>query len=111
MVPFPDFAKRSGLVTVVVQDFQTNEVLMVAFTDEAGFKESCTTKKGVYYSTSRKERWMKGETSGDTQDIVEILIDCDGDALVYKVKQNGKGACHTGNRTCFYRPIDLSSQV
>lgn len=104
-VLMPDFEKRGGLVTVVVQDRETKEILMVAFTNKAGFLETLASGEAVFYSTSRKERWKKGETSGDYQIVHSIKIDCDRDALIYEVDQKGKGACHTGNRTCFYRSV------
>lgn len=94
------------LVTVVTQDATSRAVLMVAFTDEAGYLETIRTKRAVYYSTSRHERWCKGETSGDYQNVVGILIDCDGDALVYLVEQQGEGACHTKAASCFYRNVN-----
>ncbi|MDD5103593.1 MAG: phosphoribosyl-AMP cyclohydrolase [Candidatus Peribacteraceae bacterium] len=99
----PNFDKRGGLVTVVVQDATTKAILMVAYTDEAGFLETVQTGEAVFYSTSRKERWKKGETSGDVQIVQDVLIDCDGDAVIYLVDQTGRGACHTGARSCFYR--------
>jgi phosphoribosyl-AMP cyclohydrolase len=104
----PNFEKRGGLVTVVVQR-NTGQVLMVAYTDEAGYLETLATGEAVYYSTSRKERWKKGETSGNTQKVVAIMVDCDGDALVYVVEQTG-GACHTGAESCFFRGFIESLQ-
>jgi phosphoribosyl-AMP cyclohydrolase len=101
----PNFAKRNGLITVVTQDVTTKEVLMVAFTDKAGFLESLKTGEAVYYSTSRKKRWKKGETSGNIQILHGIRIDCDGDAVIYFVTQKGDGACHEGKRSCFYRSV------
>lgn len=99
----PDFEKRGGLVAVVAQDVRTGRVLMVASTDEAGYLETLKTGKAVYYSTSRQERWMKGETSGDYQIVKAIAVDCDGDALIYFIEQLGDGACHTKALSCFYR--------
>ena len=99
----PNFEKRGGLITVVAQDGFTNNILMVAHTDKAGFLETLRTGKAVYYSTSRGERWKKGEKSGSTQTVHRISIDCDGDAVIYTVTQGGEGACHTGARSCFYR--------
>ena len=101
----PNFDKRGGLITVIAQDYRTREILMVAYTDRAGYLETFRTGYAVYYSTSleRKGRWLKGETSGDTQLIRDVRLDCDGDAAIYVVTQNGVGACHTKNRTCFYR--------
>ncbi|MCX6721715.1 MAG: phosphoribosyl-AMP cyclohydrolase [Candidatus Staskawiczbacteria bacterium] len=101
----PNFEKRDGLVTVVAQDVQTGGVLMVAFTDRAGFEETLATGKAVYFSTSRNERWMKGETSGDFQIVKDVLVDCDGDAIIYLVEQKGDGACHTKAKSCFYRSV------
>lgn len=102
----PDFEKRGGLVTVVAQDINTGTILMVAYTDLAGFEETLKTGEAVYYSTSRNKRWKKGEESGDVQKVAEVLIDCDGDALVYVVEQCGDGACHTKAKSCFYRNVD-----
>jgi phosphoribosyl-AMP cyclohydrolase len=88
-----------------VQDWKTKEILMVAFTDEAGFSETLRTGLAVYYSTSRNERWKKGEKSGNVQVVHDILIDCDGDAVVYVVEQRGDGACHTKALSCFFRRV------
>ena len=102
----PNFKKRGGLVDVIVQCFWTRRVLMKAFTDEAGYLETLKTGKAVYFSTSRNKRWMKGEEkSGAFQVVHQILIDCDGDALIYMVEQLGSGACHTRAQTCFYRTV------
>lgn len=102
----PNFEKRGGLVTVVAQDANTKEVLMVAFTDEAGWRKTLETGLGSYYSTSRKKSWVKGEESGNFQKVVDMLIDCDGDALIYLVEPQGQGvACHTNARSCFYRHV------
>lgn len=108
-VLMPNFEKRGGLVTVVVQDRNTKEILMVAFTNLAGFLETLATGETVFYSTSRGKRWKKGETSGNTQLVHSVRIDCDGDAIIYMVNQRGEGACHTGNRTCFYRSVTGST--
>jgi phosphoribosyl-AMP cyclohydrolase len=112
----PNFDKRSvvvtgkdgeyridGLVTVITQDYNSREVLMVAYTDKAGYLETLRTGIATYYSTSRKKRWVKGEASGNYQEVKSILIDCDGDAVIYVVRQMGGTACHTGSRSCFYR--------
>lgn len=103
----PNFEKRGGLVTVVAQDIKTKEVLMVAYTDEAGWRKTLETGLGSYYSTSRKRSWVKGEESGNFQKVVDVLVDCDGDALIYMVEPQGPGvACHTDARSCFFRCID-----
>lgn len=102
-VLWPNFAKRGGLVTVVVQERTTGMILMVAFTDESGFRETLATGEAVYFSSSRNKRWKKGEESGNVQIVHDILVDCDGDAVIYVVEQRGDGACHTKARSCFYR--------
>jgi len=94
-----------GLVTVIAQDFKTNEVLMVAYANKEAIDKTIETGKVHYYSTSKKKLWLKGETSGNTQEVKEMLIDCDGDALLIKVEQIG-GACHKGYRSCFYRKVN-----
>lgn len=101
----PNFEKRGGLVTVVTQDYKTKRVLMLAYTDEAGYRETLTTGTAIYFSTSRNKRWMKGEESGNTQRVRSITVDCDGDALIYFVEQRGDGACHTKAESCFYRSV------
>lgn len=93
------------LATAIAQDYKTNEVLMVAFIDEKAYEKSVKTKKAHYYSTSRDEVWFKGETSGHIQKIKEIHIDCDRDAVLFKVEQIG-GACHTGHYSCFYQKLN-----
>lgn len=93
------------LATAIAQDYKTNEVLMVAFIDEEAYEKSVKTKKAHYYSTSRDEVWFKGETSGHIQKIKEIHIDCDRDAVLFKVEQIG-GACHTGHYSCFYQKLN-----
>ena len=99
-----DFQKRGGVIPTIVQDAQTGEVLMLAYSREESLKKAIALKEGVYWSTSRSEIWHKGATSGNRQKLVEILYDCDGDALVFKVEPLGP-ACHTGERTCFYRTL------
>ncbi|MFH0860437.1 MAG: phosphoribosyl-AMP cyclohydrolase [Candidatus Altiarchaeota archaeon] len=93
-----------GLVTVVAQDWKTNDVLMVAYANREAIEKTLKTGRVHYYSTSRKRIWLKGENSGHTQAVKGILVDCDGDALLIKVEQKG-GACHTGYRSCFYRKV------
>lgn len=94
-----------GLVPVVVQQHDTGEVLMLAYTDRAGLEESLSLGETVFYSRSRGERWHKGATSGATQRIVEVRADCDGDTVLVLVDQRGRGACHTGERSCFGRIV------
>ena len=100
-----DFSKMDGLVPVIAQDSETNEILMVAFVNEKALNLSLSTGYAHYYSRSRKKIWKKGSSSGHTQKITEIRVDCDQDSLIYKVNQKG-GACHTGYYSCFYRIVD-----
>ena len=95
-----------GLVTAIAQDHQTNEVLMVAYMNKATLRQTLETGVMTYWSRSRNKVWVKGETSGHTQDVREVRLDCDGDALVFKVLQHGGAACHTGHRSCFFRVFD-----
>ena len=95
---------ENGLVPVIVQDFENDEVLMMAYMNRASYEETLETGKMVYYSRSRKERWLKGETSGHYQYVRSLSIDCDRDTILAKVIQVG-AACHTGNRSCFFTPL------
>ncbi|MBM4384512.1 MAG: phosphoribosyl-AMP cyclohydrolase [Deltaproteobacteria bacterium] len=99
----PDFAKRGGLITAIAQDFASGEILMVAYMNEESFKATLARGEVVYWSTSRNELWHKGDSSGNTQTLKSLRIDCDGDAVVLQVEQKGGAACHTGRRSCFYR--------
>lgn len=92
-----------GFVVAIVQERSTNEVLMVAYMDQEALRRTCESGRTWFYSRSRKEYWLKGETSGDRQYVQEIYYDCDGDAILVFVDQDGRGACHTGNHSCFYR--------
>ncbi|HIP25143.1 MAG TPA: phosphoribosyl-AMP cyclohydrolase [Archaeoglobus profundus] len=97
---------EKGLVPVIVQDVNTKEILMLAYANREALKKTLETGYAHYWSRSRKKIWMKGETSGNIQRVVEVRIDCDGDAILYLVEQKGV-ACHTGNYTCFYRQLNL----
>lgn len=102
---FSDFTLNTdGLLPVVVQDYKTNEVLMMAYMNEEAFEHTLKSGKMTYYSRSRQCRWVKGETSGHYQYVKALSADCDNDTLLAKVEQIG-AACHTGNHTCFYRQI------
>jgi len=94
-----------GLILAIAQDFKTGEVLMVAFTNKEAIEKTLETGKVHYFSTSRKKIWLKGETSGNTQKVKEIYLDCDGDAILFKVEQKG-GACHKGYYSCFFRRLE-----
>ncbi len=94
-----------NLIIAIAQDYRSSEVLMVAYMNFEAFKMTLETGKAHYWSTSRNKLWFKGETSGHIQTVMEILTDCDKDALLLKVKQEG-AACHEGYYTCFYREIN-----
>jgi phosphoribosyl-AMP cyclohydrolase len=93
---------EKGLVTAIAQDADTGRVLMLAYMNRDTLDETLKTGKMVYYSRSRKKRWLKGETSGHVQTVKEAYIDCDGDALLFKISQKGV-ACHEGYMSCFFR--------
>lgn len=95
----------SGLIPAVVQDAENGDVLMVAYMNRESLVETIETGKTWFWSRSRQKYWMKGESSGHTQDVREIYYDCDADCLLVKVVQNGPGACHTNERSCFYRRL------
>ena len=95
----------SGLICAVVQQHDTGEVLMVAYMNRECLAKTIKTGNTWFWSRSRQKFWMKGESSGHTQDVVEIRYDCDADCLLVRVNQMGPGACHTGERTCFYRRL------
>lgn len=100
-----DFEKGNGLVPVIVQDYKTNEVLMLAYMSEESLRITLEKKVACYFSRSRNELWLKGETSGHYQYVKDIRIDCDEDTLLLKVEQVG-AACHTGAYSCFYRTLE-----
>ncbi len=106
-----DFAKGGGLVPAVVQDAEDGTVLTVAYMDAEALRRTLTTGRSWFYSRSRGEYWQKGEISGDRQYVREVRVDCDGDALLLRVDQHGKGACHTGERSCFYRAVGTGPGV
>ena len=97
-----------GLIPCVVQDFYTNEVLTVAYMNKESLEATLATKQMTFYSRSRQELWRKGETSGNTQELVELLADCDQDSLVAKVIKAGP-ACHTGSESCFTKAVFKAS--
>lgn len=96
----------SGLVPAVVQQHDTGEVLMLAWMDRPALARTLEVGEAVFYSRSRAEQWHKGATSGNTQRVIDLRVDCDGDTLLLLVDQQGDGvACHTGNRSCFHRRL------
>ncbi len=104
----PDFEKRGGLVTAIAQDAATGEVLMVAYMNREAWARTLASGTACYWSTSRNELWVKGETSGNIQEVQEIRVDCDADAVLLKVLQRGGAACHEGYRSCFFRRVEPS---
>jgi phosphoribosyl-AMP cyclohydrolase len=105
-----DFSKLNGLVTVITQDWHTNEILMCAFANRDAILQSLTTGLATYYSRSQNRLWQKGETSGHIQEIKEIYIDCDDDTVLFKVEQK-VAACHKGYRSCFYRRLNENGEL
>lgn len=110
-----DFAKRDGLVPCVVQDVSNGQILMLAYVNDLALNTTFDKGMATFWSTSRKALWTKGETSGDFLEVIEVLTDCDQDALIYRVRSQGAGACHTRDpvsgetrRSCFYRHVDLA---
>ena len=104
-----DFEKGNGLVPAVVQDVDSGEVLMLGYMNQESLEKTLKTGLATYWSRSRNELWTKGETSGHYQHVQEIRIDCDEDTLLLKVRQDG-AACHTGNRSCFYRLLEDNNE-
>lgn len=109
------FEKRDGLLPVVVQESSSGEILMIASVNGEALNQTIKTGKATFWSTSRNKLWVKGETSDNTLLLDEILVDCDQDAIIYKVRLDGDGACHTKNengsprKSCFYRKLNINS--
>ncbi len=108
MQPFKYDGK--GLVAAVIQDVESGEVLMLAYMDKTAIERTLQERKTVFFSRSRNQYWVKGETSGHTQEVVEVLTDCDQDAILIKVRQKG-GACHLGYRSCFVHLLDSNGNI
>jgi phosphoribosyl-AMP cyclohydrolase len=101
-----NYTKLNGLIPAVIQDAETSEVLMVGFINEQALAETRRTGYATFFSRSRGTLWKKGETSGNKLQVVSILVDCDEDSVLLKVKRLGQGnVCHTGERSCFHRPL------
>lgn len=101
-----DFSKLDGLIPAVIQDDTSGEVLMVGFMNDEAFARTKQSGFATFFSRSRNTLWMKGETSGNRLQVVRMLVDCDDDTVLLKVKRLGEGnVCHTGERTCFYRDV------
>jgi phosphoribosyl-AMP cyclohydrolase len=97
----------NGLVAAVVQEYGTGEVLMLAWMDDEALHRTLTSGRATYWSRSRQQYWVKGETSGHVQQVKSVALDCDGDALLLTVEQTGP-ACHTGEHTCFHTQVSAS---
>lgn len=100
-----------GLVCCVVQDEKDGTVLMVAYMNRESLQKTLDGKRACFWSRSRKKLWLKGEESGNVQEVKKIFIDCDGDCLLIQVKQIGDAACHTGMRSCFHRQAENSGAL
>ncbi|HMK61320.1 MAG TPA: phosphoribosyl-AMP cyclohydrolase [Dissulfurispiraceae bacterium] len=98
---------EKGLIPAIIQDSENGDVLMMAYMNETSLKQTLESGFTHFWSRSRQKYWKKGETSGAVQEVKEVFFDCDADTLLIKVKQHGVGACHTGNRTCFYTRIQM----
>jgi phosphoribosyl-AMP cyclohydrolase len=101
-----DFEKQGGLVSAIAQDAASGEVLMQAYMNRDAWQKTLATGLAHYWSRSRNSLWKKGGTSGNTQEVKEIRVDCDRDCVLLKVIQKGGAACHTGHRSCFYRKVE-----
>jgi phosphoribosyl-AMP cyclohydrolase len=101
----PDFNKGKGLLPAIVQDYETGDVLMLAYMNRESWLKTLETGRATFWSRSRNTLWIKGETSGHVQLVREVMIDCDEDTILLKVEQSGGAACHTGYRSCFYRRL------
>jgi phosphoribosyl-AMP cyclohydrolase len=104
-----DYSKLDGLIPAVIQDATSHEVLMVGFMNEEALALTKKTGFATFFSRTRNTLWMKGETSGNTLEVTDILVDCDDDTVLVKVRRHGDGnVCHTGERTCFYRKLETA---
>src|SRR4051812_33799767 len=106
-----DFDKAGGLVPAIAQDADTGDVLMIAWMNREAFEETVRTRRAVYFSRSRNRLWRKGEESGHVQEVREVFVDCDADAVLLKVKQVGGAACHEGYASCFFRRVEADGTL
>jgi phosphoribosyl-AMP cyclohydrolase len=106
-----DFSKLDGLIPAVIQDAASQEILMVGFMNPEALEITQKTGFATFFSRTRNKLWTKGETSGNRLEVIEMFTDCDDDTVLLKVKRLGDGnVCHTGERTCFYRPLDAAAR-
>ena len=108
MIPL-NFEKCGGLIPTIVQDYETGEVLMLAFMNREAWHETLNSGKATFWSRTRQELWVKGKTSGHVQLVKEIRVDCDDDTVLLKVEQIGGAACHTGYVSCFFKKVEAGS--
>ena len=107
-----DFSKSAdGLIPAIAQDWQTGDVLMLAYINEEAWHKTLETRVATYWTRSRKKLWIKGETSGNIQKVKEILVDCDLDTVIFKIEQVGDAACHEGYRSCFFRKVEADGSL
>jgi phosphoribosyl-AMP cyclohydrolase len=106
-----DFSKSDGLIAAVVQDYATGRVLMVGYMNAEAFRRTVETGFATFYSRSRRQLWLKGETSGHRLTVKEISTDCDQDCLLIRVEPHGPGVCHNGYQSCFYRRLENDEWV
>ena len=103
------FEKSGGLIPVIVQEYKTGEVLMLAYMNQDAWEATLSTGNATYYSRRRQKLCVKGETSGHLQRVKEIRVDCDDDTILLKIEQLGAAACHTGHRSCFHKKVENGS--
>jgi len=106
-----DFTKGNGLVPAITQDMKTGKVLMLAYMNAEALETTLREGRACYWSRSRRELWRKGQTSGDIQIVREVLVDCDEDTILLLVDQQGRGACHTGKWSCFFRRFTSGGEL
>ncbi|HPY91311.1 MAG TPA: phosphoribosyl-AMP cyclohydrolase [Lentisphaeria bacterium] len=107
-----DFSKSAdGLIPAIAQDWQTGEVLMLAYINQEAWEKTLQTGIATYWTRSRRKLWVKGESSGNIQKIKEILVDCDLDTVIFKIEQVGDAACHEGFRSCFFRRVEADGSL
>ena len=107
-----DFSKSAdGLIPAIAQDWQTGDVLMLAYINEEAWHKTLETGVATYWTRSRKKLWIKGETSGNIQKVKEILVDCDLDTVIFKIEQVGDAACQEGYRSCFFRKVEADGSL
>ena len=105
------FEKTGGLIPAIAQDYETGEILMLAYMNQEAWEQTLRTGKATYFSRSRQKLWVKGSTSGNLQVVKNIRIDCDDDTVLLEVEQLGGAACHTGHRSCFFKRIQKDGSI